>query len=550
MRFRRPISLALLSLALLAPADAVADAADGESVRAAVATLERFAQDPFEQKERSRAIRRLGRIGGEDAAAALFAVFEDPFVHLHDHATSAWIAMLKGKRADPTRAFLIAKALPHRHAHVRRGAATALGVAGGPAVQPALEKRLTRERDPRVKTALVYAIGRLGLPSKEATARLVAKAEGPVLLALADVYRARGRRAARPLATPDLDPSSRDPLGRAADVLLDAAGGRLDAARVDAALKDEADAVRIALTEVVGDRAQATGIGDSALRRLLADPSWRVRAAAIHACRRQPNGRCVVWLIDRLDLESGRLRLDLLLALQAITGQTIDDDPELWRAWWKSNQSSFEPSQPAPPPRLPTAVETTTTRAFFRIPVHSTRLAFLIDCSGSMRDAADPALPDGPTKLDRARAELARTLAALDADASFDVFLYRFPSDFPPRPRMTRALGRLSPASRSTVKKAGRWLDRQEAKGWGAFYDALVGAIAEDVDTVYFLSDGRASRGTYDRDFRLLDEFERANRFRRVVVHTVLVGRAQADRAFLQDLAQRTGGLFADATAD
>jgi hypothetical protein len=53
--------------------------------------------------------------------------------------------------------------------------------------------------------------------------------------------------------------------------------------------------------------------------------------------------------------------------------------------------------------------------------------------------------------------------------------------------------------------------------------------------------------GTYDRGFRLLDEFVRANRFRRVAVDTVLVGTKGADREFMADLADATGGRFMDA---
>lgn len=61
------------------------------------------------------------------------------------------------------------------------------------------------------------------------------------------------------------------------------------------------------------------------------------------------------------------------------------------------------------------------------------------------------------------------------------------------------------------------------------------------------LSDGVPSMGTYDRGFRLLDEFVRANRFRRVAVDTVLVGTKGADREFMADLADATGGRFMDA---
>ena len=91
-------------------------------------------------------------------------------------------------------------------------------------------------------------------------------------------------------------------------------------------------------------------------------------------------------------------------------------------------------------------------------------------------------------------------------------------------------------------------MPRGAPKGWGAFYDGLKLLIDNDeVDTICFLSDGAPSRGTYDRDFRLIMEIEKDNRFRRVAIHTVLVGDKGKDRKLMERLARMTGGRFADA---
>ena len=101
-----------------------------------------------------------------------------------------------------------------------------------------------------------------------------------------------------------------------------------------------------------------------------------------------------------------------------------------------------------------------------------------------------------------------------------------------------------STKQRSTVraKEATAWLGKQEAKGWGAFYEPLTAALRTEADTVVLLSDGRPSRGVLDRDFRILMEFPKANRFRRVAVNTVLIGTKGADRKFMEALAAETGG--------
>jgi len=258
----------------------------------------------------------------------------------------------------------------------------------------------------------------------------------------------------------------------------------------------------------------------------------------------------VPLLIERLPLEEGRLRLDVADALTLLTGKDLGRDVELWRSWWAANGATFDVG-PRPRDRDAANVSApegeTKTASFFRLPVYGTRIAFLLDCSGSMRDPLDESSSGGQSKFDLARDELEKTLAGLDATVSFDVFLYRYPSEYPPRPELTRALGGLKGWSKARAKKAAAWLAREEAKGWGAFSDALALLLAEEVDTVYFLSDGRPSRGRYDRGFRLIDELKRANRFRQVVIHTVLTGHDRADREFLEDLAQATGGRFSDA---
>jgi hypothetical protein len=125
--------------------------------------------------------------------------------------------------------------------------------------------------------------------------------------------------------------------------------------------------------------------------------------------------------------------------------------------------------------------------------------------------------------------------------------VHRYPSVFPPAPQTTRAFGRALPATKQNRAKALEWLEKQEAVGWGAFYEPLEALISEGVDTVVLLSDGCPSRGRYDRDFRLLAEFPKANRFGFLAINTVLVGSTGTDREFMESFAALTGGLFRQA---
>jgi len=329
--------------------------------------------------------------------------------------------------------------------------------------------------------------------------------------------------------------------------------------RVDAIVGDKHPAPAMALADSLALRTQALPWpekGKPVLERLLAAPSWRVRVAAIQGALRIWSNEIVDCLIARLEREPGRLRDDVQRALETYTGRDIGDDPDLWRGWWIRNHATFDPGARPEADRAGNvpfrsagaadASDGSKTVAFFQMPLRSKRLAFVFDPSGSMRDAATDDASAG-TKWELVHAELRKTLEALPPDTEFDIYVYRYPSKpYPPKPALTRALGKRLKATPGNVKKALRWLAdaRQAPKGWGAFYEPLAAVLEEDVDTVVLLSDGRPSRGIYDRDFRILQEFPRANRFRRTAVNTVLVGTKGADRKFMQALALATGGRF------
>src|SRR5204863_7679255 len=132
---------------------------------------------------------------------------------------------------------------------------------------------------------------------------------------------------------------------------------------------------------------------------------------------------------------------------------------------------------------------------------------FVFDLSGSM--SRPFGAEGGPSKLDVTQKEFARALEGLQETSSLDLFVYRYPSTFPPKPVLTRALGKVAPLTANNRKALVECSTQQPAKGWGAFYEALDLASQEDVDTIVLLSDGVPSRGRYDRGFRLVDEFAR-----------------------------------------
>ena len=65
-----------------------------------------------------------------------------------------------------------------------------------------------------------------------------------------------------------------------------------------------------------------------------------------------------------------------------------------------------------------------------------------------------------------------------------------------------------------------------------------------DLDTVFFLSDGKPTVGRYIDINEILRGVLTANVLRRVVIHAIAIG--QFDKTFMRRLAQENSGVFVD----
>lgn len=274
-------------------------------------------------------------------------------------------------------------------------------------------------------------------------------------------------------------------------------------------------------------------------RDLVADRDWRVRAAAVEGCRRIRSREAVGWLIDQLPREKGRLRWDVVQALADLTGRDLGLAADSWAAWWSANRESFTP------PAKGVAASGGTQASFFSIPILSTRVVFLLDLSGSMRELS----PLGGSKLDEARRGTLQAIRALPPDVRFGICGLGCDAEGAFKDVEKKTWGgrlRLFPAVPAAKADAERFLGGLEARGWTNLFDGLLLALSDpEADTVYLYSDGGASKGLFVAAAEILDELARANRFRRAVVHTVEVPgeRNPADnRRLLAEIAKRTGG--------
>lgn len=370
---------------------------------------------------------------------------------------------------------------------------------------------------------------------------------------------------------------------RRAALALAAPGDRAVSPSLLPLVEDSEPAVRAAALDALAALGAAETV-DAALASL-DDPVWQVRASAIAALARVRAKRSVAPLIARLEVEEGRLVADLTEALAALTGRDFGSEVEQWKEFWQRWGDQFQ---------LPSDEELAKLRAkraenraryapgkstnYHGIETPSRSILFVIDVSGSMenevvekdrfRDGGYPSFQ----RIDIVKTELERTIEGLESYVKFNIIAFAtdtkswkntlVPANVLNKRSAIDWVGGLKPiggTSKEGLARVGLVGSANLAAGKTNTYAALTAALgvkkgnkrrardpryAVDVDTIFFLSDGRPTTGEYVDPDDILREVRELNELRRVVIHTIAIGEFQ--KAFMQRLARENGGVFVD----
>jgi len=313
----------------------------------------------------------------------------------------------------------------------------------------------------------------------------------------------------------------------------------------------------------------------------LAHASWQVRATAIDALGRVRHVDSIDPLVVRLSVEEGRLIEDICVALGRITGRDFGARVDAWQQFWKAYEGRFQ---------IPTDEELAKLRAlqaqrkaqyegagtisYHGLTTPSQSILFVIDVSGSMeQDVVDKARFQGTDypswkRIDVIKTELIRTIRSLPPSTEFNVI--SFATDVA---LWKKGQVKANPLNKSSAES---WVSRLEAIGGASkeelaqvgligaanleagktnTYGALMAALGVeegkaareyqvDVDTIFFLSDGRPSHGRFVEPDDVLREIRAANELRKVAIHTITLGEFEKD--FMRRLAEENGGTFVD----
>ncbi|MHC5067374.1 MAG: HEAT repeat domain-containing protein [Planctomycetota bacterium] len=235
-------------------------------------------------------------------------------------------------------------------------------------------------------------------------------------------------------------------------------------------------------------------------------------------------------LIDRLKKEAGRLRLDLVYALNAIVGeQTYNSTYDEWKEWrdGPGAQCQSDPERSAAF-RAQYRVIDTMVPAYtemYGVKIWSDKVMFVVDSSGSMV---------ANSRIDDLRTQMTEILTALGEVKSFTCNLIDYGGD-------VRLFGK---GMTSKVDKLLHYIVHDMSLTYGTRHlDAFIAAFEQGgYDTVIFLTDGGGYAAADNAAHRLQQRIARITEYRPLMISTISFQAGEFPDYNLQCLSSQNGG--------
>ena len=305
----------------------------------------------------------------------------------------------------------------------------------------------------------------------------------------------------------------------------------------------------------------------SAIAANLTHRAWQVKVSACEALARIGDDAAVEPLIERIDLEGGRVHEEIRLALKALTGMDKEWRAQTWREWWekekryreleKRSREALGEKKPKAPADDGYAKREDPPPTYYGIRVFARTVGYVLDTSASMRQGFEVSKAweerlgrpyRERTRIGVCREELAHSIRSLDPRTRINLYFFGdHAKAWQPIPVAVGAMGdnAISAARHTAATGQTNYYDAlrlvlglpEEGSGWSA-------SFADTPDTLFFLTDGLPTKGELTRGDELLAWFGERNRFARLRVHVIAMGRAGVDEEFLKAFATSNGGVF------
>lgn len=327
-----------------------------------------------------------------------------------------------------------------------------------------------------------------------------------------------------------------------------------------------------------------------ALIASLADKNWRVRAGAIAALAVVRTKNSLEPLVKIIENDEGRLVDDASKTLKVLTGRDFGTDYNSWKRWYDAYGKD-------PNYKLPTlqelakidekrneaqksgetgVVKERKITEFLGVTTPSKKIMFVIDVSGSMddliveKDRYRNRNYPGFRKMDIVKEELARTIERLDPRTDFS--LVTFATKVHPWKRgelvqansvtktvaidFARGLEPIGGQGKQDLAAAGFSSAAALGEGKTNTHAALMFGLGNpkrgivertdtvQIDTLFFLSDGKPSTGEMVDTDDILAAVREANATKKITIHVLGIG--DFEKGFMERLAAQNGGVFVD----
>jgi len=301
--------------------------------------------------------------------------------------------------------------------------------------------------------------------------------------------------------------------------------------------------------------------------------AWQVRVATCQTFAAVGDPAAVDPLIERLDREGGRVHKEIRDTLKSLTGVDKPWSGDTWKTWWQKAKAHVtreekerleqEIKKTKPDVRDRYAKPPPTT---YGIKVFAKGVVYVLDISLSMTQGFEvsPYLQrrmkrsyTKKTRIGVCKEELTWSIRALDPRTRMNVVFFndrvRTWKSTPVTAQIggeaaIKSIWNVRPTGQTNYFDALRVVLGEQAAGGDEGGSRWLTRFGDTADTVFFLTDGTPTDGEITKPDELLVWFGERNRFARLRVHVIAMGKTDVDTEFLKAFAEGTGGTFVHLT--
>jgi len=246
-------------------------------------------------------------------------------------------------------------------------------------------------------------------------------------------------------------------------------------------------------------------------------------------------------LIDLLENESSRVRVELAEALAQLSGEDFQENANSWRRWLEEQGDDYQlPAADIAAASLKTIRDKRKSddeyTSYHGIPITAGNTVFILDISGSMSEILGGEHANGETRFRVFADALKQAISSMPSSTVFNVVLFSSSTTLWKPESLT--------PSEENISAAHAYLDRALPFGGTNIYAAVNAAMdIPDTQNIFLMTDGEPSVGMTDTR-RIVTDITRRNRDLRININTIAGGQAKA--VFLADLAAANGGQAVD----